>query len=297
MLAAFVATELALWLASGHGSSASLSGRQLFSGQTSVPAILTNLLLVQGLGFHEHLTWNGGAWSISTEMWTYVIFALIAVRLARHTVPIWTLLILATLPIVLPPELRPAGVDRFVDIARCIYGFGIGIFLRLAYERTVASPALSAVKPWHFSALEIAGAALAFAFVAFADLLPRHLLAPIAFAPAVYVFAFDGGRISRVLHTPFIVWLGTLSYSIYMIHGFVQARIMLPLGLAFQKVTGIAVLSHADGGPVWGMGGEASGLVAVLVMLALLILCSAATYRLIEEPGRTAMRRWVAHHK
>src|SRR5258708_1350832 len=46
-----------------------------FSGPHSIEAIVTNVFLVQGLGVHDMLTWNQPSWSISTEFYTYVVFA------------------------------------------------------------------------------------------------------------------------------------------------------------------------------------------------------------------------------
>ena len=49
-----------------------------FSGINSPFAAVTNALLLQSLNIHDTLTWNGPSWSISTELWTYVIFALLS---------------------------------------------------------------------------------------------------------------------------------------------------------------------------------------------------------------------------
>ena len=38
-----------------------------FTGGNQPMAVLTNLFLVQSLNLHDSLTWNGPAWSISTE--------------------------------------------------------------------------------------------------------------------------------------------------------------------------------------------------------------------------------------
>ncbi|MFK9866777.1 hypothetical protein ACJENL_26865, partial [Escherichia coli] len=81
-------------------------------------------------------------------------------------------------------------------------------------------------------------------------------LAPLAFAPAILVFAFDAGPLSGVLARPAFLWAGALSYSVYMIHPFIQARILLPAGLLVQKLTGWTLFSERsiDGVAtrVWG---------------------------------------------
>src|SRR4029077_20772932 len=44
-----------------------------FTADRSVYAIITNLALVQALGLHSFDTWNGPAWSIGVEFYTYLI--------------------------------------------------------------------------------------------------------------------------------------------------------------------------------------------------------------------------------
>src|SRR5258708_36562327 len=59
----------------------------LFSTPPEAPdTILANLLLIQSLHLYEFLTWNLPSWSISTEFYTYVIFALCLVGLRKHEI-------------------------------------------------------------------------------------------------------------------------------------------------------------------------------------------------------------------
>src|ERR1700744_3912521 len=44
----------------------------------SIPAIWTNLALLQGLGVEPNLTWNDPSWSISVEWTLYLIFAMLS---------------------------------------------------------------------------------------------------------------------------------------------------------------------------------------------------------------------------
>ncbi len=293
LLVAFVASEAVLAVA---GQMLGGSGRSTFTGQTDPWAIVTNLFLVQGIGFHEGLTWNGVAWSISTEMFAYLAFAVLAVAFPRRLHWAMLGLIAVSLPFVLPEAFRPAGTRRFVELARCLYGFGVGVLLNMAFAWLVARGAPSRLSNTGYSVLELVSAGLAIAFVSTAGSLPVHLLAPLAFAPAVMVFAFDQGWISQMLKHRWFVLLGTLSYSIYMIHPFVQSRILLPLTLAAQKVTGFSLVAldrtREPALFVWG-GQPLLGTLLTLAMLAVLLVASLATYRWIEAPGRAATRRYI----
>ncbi len=76
------------------------------------------------------------------------------------------------------------------------------------------------------------------------------------------VFAFDGGGLSALLQVRALTALGLLSYSIYMIHPFVQARLMLPVALVLQNRLGIPLVTRrvVDGEVVhvWGGGAPAA---------------------------------------
>src|SRR5436190_20816730 len=73
ILIAFVGLEFARYLFGGLVGGAA---NDKFSGSRSVEAIVTNILLIHSLGVHGTLTWNPPSWSISTEFYTYVIFAI-----------------------------------------------------------------------------------------------------------------------------------------------------------------------------------------------------------------------------
>lgn len=294
MLFGFVATELALYLAASGMKLG--SGREYFTGQTAPIGILTNLLLIQGLGIHNGLTWNGVAWSISTEMWAYVVFAVLATRFAKSLDSAMWLIIAVMFVYCLIEKLLPPGSGRFMEFARCLYGFCVGVLLHKAFLAVDRAGTVDRMSIGRITAIEAVALVLAVVFVIVARELPTHALAPMAFAPAVLVYAFDRGRISRLLQARSLVFMGTLSYSIYLIHPFVQTRILLPIGLAVQKVTGLPLLSvdQRPGGTfIWGAS-ELQSLILTGMMAAVVIACAWMTYRLIEAPGRDMMRRAVS---
>ena len=96
----------------------------------SLSSIVTHLLLVHSLGFTPRHQWNGPSWSISTEFYTYILFAAVMV-LTRSADTMRKLAIFAlvagslTVLILYPGKL---DVVRDYGIFRCIYGFGIGYF-------------------------------------------------------------------------------------------------------------------------------------------------------------------------
>src|SRR5437868_13423529 len=97
-----------------------------FAAPNSPSAVITNLLLLQSMGVHDSLTWNGPSWSISTEWWSYVLFALVCAWLGMRN---GFLLAVALVAPLLLMWLSKSGMDTTFDwgFIRCIFGFALGV--------------------------------------------------------------------------------------------------------------------------------------------------------------------------
>jgi len=122
MLLAFVVMEAVGLLLHSKG----LMQRPTFEGPTAVPAIFTNLALLQIFGLHRGLTWNGPSWSIAAEFWTYILFAL-AARATGAALEKW-LAAAAVTAVAILLAVTPNGINVSQDwsLFRCVYGFAIG---------------------------------------------------------------------------------------------------------------------------------------------------------------------------
>jgi peptidoglycan/LPS O-acetylase OafA/YrhL len=107
-------------------------------------------------------------------------------------------------------------------------------------------------------------AALVFAIPA-AVLQPA--LAVPAFAITVYALAWDAPPLARVFGNRAAVYLGEISYSVYLVHWF--------------------VLQHAN---ALGLSGLSDGS-RVSLMFVLVIAASVATYHGVEKPSRSWLRQ------
>ncbi len=296
MLALFVVLEI-IQTAPGLRT---LASSPAFTGESrSIEAIATNLLMIHGLGVHAATTWNSVSWSISTEFWAYVLFA-ITVRAFGQTALFAALVACLAAPFFLGAfsELNMATTYQF-GFVRCLFGFSAGMLSYRAYEMVV-----SRLRPSRLlaEALEVSAIVAIGVFVCFAGTGSLSLAAPILFAAAMLVFSKEAGSISRVLQTPPALLLGALSYSIYMTHDFVQT-FWDAGGLAIAKLFDYPLLSEAP--RLRGPGsdtvfGEAvwQGDLATLAMLGMVIAMSIFTYRWIERPSRdwfrNAATRWSA---
>jgi peptidoglycan/LPS O-acetylase OafA/YrhL len=263
-----------------------------FSAPTEAPdTILANLLLIQSLHLYDYLTWNAQSWSISTEFYTYVIFAACLVVLRKRG---WIALLVAVIggP-VLVATLSERNMDTTYDwgMIRCIYGFAAGVISWNLYERWNGK-----LGKWlSGNVAEWCTLGLMFAFLNMAGHTLLSIAAPYIFALVVLVFAFEAGTASAILRLRPLVFLGTISYSIYMTHAFV-ARRFFDAARALDKLWHIDLFTHLahyePNGHYLDLLGSLrwQGDIANLVFLATVIAVSYFTYRWIERPGRERVR-------
>lgn len=263
--------------------------RAVFDGGVyDISAILTNTLMLHGIGFENHLTWNYPSWSVSAEMWTYLVFALIWAVFAARSV--WVALALA---IVCPVLVAAFPSDSLspMTLVRVVGGFAAGVVMRHAFTRV--DPVLT---PWIQRAkLATAFELAALAGVAFYMLSVGTLwLAPFVFCGVVLIFALEAGGVSRLLRTAPMLTLGAISYSIYMTHA-VLLMMLWGVVSGIEANTDLVLTGEVDGGRLWGVTPLIGNGVAIGV-IALVIAVSLATYRWIELPGQRwgqrAAERW-----
>ncbi len=288
MLLCFLAYEVLRHLS----AQAQPSAFATFEGATAPIALLSHFFLVHSLHLHDGLTWNGPSWSISTELWTYVLFALLSVWLGVRN---WMLGLVALAAPLLLVYLSRTGMDTTYDwgLIRCVFGFALGTacykILRLWPRLQRTLPA----RPGVMTMLECLMVGAVIVFVATAGTTALSFLAPFVFAMAVLVFSVEAGWLSRMLRTPVLKWLGMLSYSIYMTHFiFVLVLPSLVKRLVRQDLWTPMPLPTGQYVMVFGRD-NVEGTLLYGAVLALTVAFSAFTYRWIETPGRDWTRRWV----
>ncbi len=268
-----------------------LSPVAVFSTPQDAPdTILANLLLVQSLHVHDFLTWNVASWSISTEFYTYVVFAVCLIGLRKRA---WIASLFAVIAgPVLIAMLSERNMDTHYDwgLIRCVYGFAAGAIAWNAHRKWNGE-----LRKWlSGNAVEWGALALVVAFVSVAGTTLLSIAAPYVFALVVLVFAFEAGSASAILRLRPLVFLGTISYSIYMTHVFIAKR-MFDAAIQVEQRWHVIPFTHReiDGRDVAFLGTQLwHGDVAYAVYLAMIIAMSYLTYRWIENPAREWARDW-----
>jgi peptidoglycan/LPS O-acetylase OafA/YrhL len=280
MLAAFIAFPLCEWL--GCYITKLCGTEWPFNPEDdNVRTVLSNLLLIQSLGLHNSLTWNGPSWSISTEFYTYILFALVVVTCRAVLVPI--AFVLATCCVVVIMLYSPRYMETSYDFGyfRCVFGFFTGFLIFRLYmsKRLVLG---------RFGTLLEAGAAgLVFGFLSVVESPRTAIVSPLIFATCVYVFAHQAGAISRLLKTTPFLKLGEWSYSIYMVHAFILIVLLRVVRVA-EKVLDLPIRVSMAGYFQRLYFIHDMYLMDIMAVVYLLVVIGVAriTYRCVEDPAR-----------
>ena len=258
-----------------------------FSGGRSFYAIVTNLLLIQSFGMHPYETWNGPAWSIGTEFYTYLVFAAVCFLAPSRRVRLAASVLLAAGGAFVLARFSRYGMRETFDwgIFRCLYGFFVGV---LTYEL------------WKTGIAKYLGGALAevpvlIAVIAFLTFVPGNFaweyFATPLFAVAVLVFAGEQGLVSLILTSRPAAALGRWSYSIYMVHTLVLALLFSGLHAAQILFYRHWLIDVPDGNVIIDLGFKYSASGLLLAYLVAVVALAALTWRLIERPGQRFFNR------
>ncbi|MFZ4380533.1 MAG: acyltransferase family protein [Sandarakinorhabdus sp.] len=281
VLLAFLGTELA----GAALASPDLMQRDAFDAERSVEAWVLSAAFLQIFGLLPGLSWNPPSWSIAAEFWTYLVFAGLMIVGRRRAGLL--LAITAGVSVAVLALVAPEGINATFDFSlwRCLFGFCFGA---LIWRWTVNGRV-----PVGGTLAELVLVALVIAFVSLGGGgAPANLLAPLLFGLTVHVFAAQTGWVSQLLLHPQLQQLGVWSYSIYMVHAFVQSRMDDVLRVAAKLGGPTLVSAQAIGGRSLDVMGTtpAMGVLLTIVMLLLVIATAAFTWRFVEMPGQ----RWAS---
>ena len=244
---------------------ATLSRQQAVSDRFSAPSFWLNVSLMQNWGFLDHLSWNVPAWSISVEWFAYLAFPVMCWGLLKFRKgSLWLAAAIACLLIVLAAFTAATGQSLGDDIprtglARCLLEFSAGMcLLRLRAGRMVALRHDG--DPGSLLAVVCVGAYVVLP-------IPDYATIPLGFLGAIYALSDPKSLLSRIMNWRFLEYLGSISYSTYMIHYIVKDFVKI----VFVKSTAPSALDF-------------------MIYLIITAVASEVLYRRIEQPGGRAMR-------
>ena len=233
--------------------------------------------------FFDGSSWDGPAWSISAEWLAYLLFGglvLIIFRIASATRArglIWLAVAAATAPMLL---LLTHGVfyTPWSWLPRIVMQFTAGALACAAVRKLELSDRgrmAAGVTSLLLGAVIVGGVYLLDAYPP-GDMLDAGGLVDVLFVPMVITLSIGAGTLPALLSTRVLVYLGHISFGLYMVHEIVHTAWNWAI-LQFEILLT----------PSWSAKFIVLGLIGLAGVLAALL------YHLVEEPARRWMRRMV----
>lgn len=270
-----------------------------FGGDTGVAKLATNLLLVQSWIPYKlwSLSFNGVAWSISNEMFFYLVFPMLIALWSKHWAKIFfvaTGAVLGFIWIGNVMSLKSTDAYNGVSLLGTIYfnplvrifEFIFGIFLAKLFMTPSVHDFKTSALGWLYLELMVIGLVVAGMLLTGNPARIADIFGTAAgyyfqregiwfiWGGLILTFALSNGPIARALSTRPMVFLGEISFALYLVHAILVQYIE----------------PHADTIRSYGMTGYAIFWVAALA-------CSALLYKGVEDPCRhLIMNAWDKRH-
>ncbi|KQN25218.1 acyltransferase [Sphingomonas sp. Leaf33] len=227
-------------------------------------------LLIQNWGL-AYLAWNDPAWSISCELFAYLLFAaVIGIVDLRRLTSVALFGIAAGLLLALHAVFRMRGLVHLGDaipqmgLIRCTLLFGCGTILAALWVRWRGRRSASAIAA---IAACVAATALTLTTIGW---VPETLGIPTGFAALLLLLALTAGTRRNPLEGRAIHYLGDVSFATYLVH--------YPLWTAFK----LAFVRDADAVPP----------LAIALYVGMVMIASVMLYHGVERPAQRAINGW-----
>ena len=269
ILALFVATAL-VRRAVDYAATGSFEALPV-EGARSLGAIAANIAMLQGIKASE-LSWNYPAWSISLEFLAYLAFPILLPviwrrgRIGKTLIGLGLATLLLTFAWYTGDDFNQWNGPQ--ALLRCLPEFLIGTLLYAIYRDGIIARALAA----NSTALVLLGL-VAYGLHRGAPDLAMVML----FAILILALVSNHGIVAQALNISPLVWLGNVSYALYLIHGFVQ----------YAAAEALPMLQ--DG--VWQGLNATQSLTAMGLMVAICLILAHLCHHGIEVPGRRHCRK------
>lgn len=234
---------------------------------------IQQLIFINGLGFHpSHQYWNGAAWSVSVELWVNLIFF---IWLRKYSTPLLILISFFIYSIIFVNFGRLGVHNEYVmyinsGFLRCLAGFGLGVVIYRWLEPIMSSTISR--NSLFYSLLQIISCVVLF-YIMFSN---QHnyndFLALLFILIIISVSLLQlNTPLNNILRLKLFVFIGKISYSIYLMHYSVQYIMQSILNMRFSY--------------------SLNGYINILLFVISVIFLSGVSYFLIERNSKSIMNK------
>ncbi|MEH2446016.1 MAG: acyltransferase [Nostoc sp.] len=265
-----------------------LTNNFTFTGKFNLTALFANIFLLQAFDlncpplFWCNTYWNEPAWSISVEFVIYCIFPFLLFLLLKNSekndLIIYVFSLFSILLLIIFTRGNLDSIIGIPSIARCGLECVLGIITYKIYRRDKYK------KYFNLNLLAIIAITWIIIIMNYYwhHLRSLHdwLILPAFSLLILAVSVNNNSVISKILNSRLMLYLGTISYSIYMVHWFVQE---------LSKIFWIYKFHHVFGKNFT----EYEALTSLGVFLMIIILAASLTYKFVEVPMRNYLKSTI----
>jgi peptidoglycan/LPS O-acetylase OafA/YrhL len=238
----------------------------------STRSFVLSALMLNGWGFPGSNSWNVPSWSVSAEWFAYLMFPALAFfvwrvqRRGAAALAMITILGIATIIGGSHSNWKQFMLPEWGTLLRVTSEFSLGCLAYHFYLQPIGARLAEGLAQFAFAGIP-AISVLVVSPVNDALIILFFVLLVVGLSQA-------NGPFARLMRTRPIIYLGRISYSVYLVH-------TLVLGVYARIIGRIA-------------GGNLLVELAILVAYAALVtLASHLLYRLVEDPARRWLRGWL----
>ena len=190
-----------------------------FSGQFSIEGFVSGLFLIQTWGWLEDITWNIPSWSISTEMMAYILFPAMVfslnyiVKLFGEKGVVVSAFLSMALIIFIFRGLGEKDIGESIQALgaiRCVFEFLSGVCIWLIYHNYKNS-LIKLATPLFLGGI--------FLFIVCTYLgVANYYFVPLSMVMVLTGSISHQNIITHFFSTRVLIWLGNISYSVYLTH-------------------------------------------------------------------------------
>ena len=284
MLLVFLWIELAKYIAEVKLNI--ISANPAFS-RSNLTSFSYHLLLIHSL-VQDHGSFNTPSWSISTEFYTYIIFAMIMVisKAKRFLYHIFFVVAGLSFLAILMTGHTSLTFDYQDSLFRCLYGFFIGAFIHGIYQKYSVISFSKRRENIGIIILLIVLTMFAYILGIKHDNYIEFFMPPLVAFLILLLTILPDNIFSKALCWQPFLWLGKVSYSIYMVH----MAFIWGFSALLQAVFGLQK-TVVEGGDSIIDTSLFTGSLLVFLLVICVLCASHFSFKYIEDPFRKLAKR------